>query len=684
MVELIELVKAAAPYVSPFIAPVIATFVKTKFEDQWKEYFQAGRQADSAVQQRLVARYLARKYKEHDQIINVAFNGEPQSLIPVYEPLTLTSTSDDADYCRVDRFPAKFLEIRQNILVMDTAGMGKSTLTKYLFVKCVDDSDDSKELMPVLVELRKLRTGDSITSIIAEQFDSIETKFDQKLLHTMIEKGGMLFLLDGYDEIPQDARETATSALRTFISQAGSPLSGRNYFVLSSREEPAISLLPGFYTYRINSLKKDEAFSLIRRYGSARGPKGIKVAEQLIEEMSSGTRMQSVASFLENPLLVSLLFFSFAITPSLPDRKSTFYGTVFEALFMRHDLEKLESFIREKKSGLEKDDFHAAMRALGFVSFKHGTEYDRSTLLKLIAEAQKKYVGRPFQPSDLLDDLVRAVPLFTREGEQYRWSHKSVQEYFVAEYICRDAKDTRAILLRMAGTEVRGQYENIFEFVYDLDKKAFRESIAYNIAKDFLTYWESSHSAIEQNVSKMVADFWRVACFAYRHYYVPSTSLNSVNFPSSENPFEDVTLLINRDSPSSESLILSVNPNPFSVLALKAKSESSILRVLQAKNDPVTKELITKLSHTQELISDVEGEKKFREQLENLYGNRNEVVYLNDIESGDKEIKNASHAILTLLRGPGRNRKRLPLLNFKACQELVSSIEASSDDEDVP
>ncbi|EJT86181.1 hypothetical protein PPS11_00040 [Pseudomonas putida S11] len=63
-------------------------------------------------------------------------------------------------------------------------------------------------------------------------------------------------------------------------------------------------------------------------------------------------------------------------------------------------------------------------------SFESLSEADR-----FINDAAKISLAIPSSTSNFLDDLFVAVPLMQRDGTDYKFFHKTLLEYFAAEYI---------------------------------------------------------------------------------------------------------------------------------------------------------------------------------------------------------------------------------------------------------
>jgi hypothetical protein len=214
--------------------------------------------------------------------------------------------------------------------------------------------------------------------------------------------------------------------------------------------------------------------------------------------------MKNIEEFLTNPLLVSLLFIAFEYKKTIPFKKYLFYRQVYDASFDMHDLTKGESFIHDKKSKLEIDEFHRVMRYVGFFGFKNQKlEYVKDEILALISRSKLFYTGLDFTESDLLEDLLVSVPLFIKDGNYYRWAHKSLQEYFAAQFICLDLENKNSFLRSMYVHEDLDKLINVLDLFYDMDYKSFRNIILFELLKEF-----EEHRTTNENlfVNEMTED----------------------------------------------------------------------------------------------------------------------------------------------------------------------------------
>ncbi len=105
------------------------------------------------------------------------------------------------------------------------------------------------------------------------------------------------------------------------------------------------------------------------------------------------------------------------------------------------------------------------------------------------------------------------------DGNDYRWAHKSIQEYFVAEFICRN-KNKEDILKAMYTSTKVHKYQNIFDIYYDIDYKTFKKVILFEFSKNFLDYCDNSYIDIKKNKQINLEEIRKRQELCYEKYYL--------------------------------------------------------------------------------------------------------------------------------------------------------------------
>lgn len=84
------------------------------------------------------------------------------------------------------------------------------------------------------------------------------------------------------------------------------------------------------------------------------------------------------------------------------------------------------------------------------------------------------------------------MPLFCKDGLFYKWTHKSLQEYFAAEFIYKDAKSNQdAVLSAIYKSQNLDRYLNLLDLYFDIDFPGFQKNILTPFLKGFVKYYES-------------------------------------------------------------------------------------------------------------------------------------------------------------------------------------------------
>ena len=432
-------------------------------------------------------KYLDRTYDKYSIINTLVLHNTQQKLKDIYVAQTLVKE----DLCeieeitaKIDKLPAALIKEYKKILITDTAGMGKSTITRRMFIDIIDDGIKDVGI-PIYIELNKLNRNRTIIKEIQEEMDALSRKFDSNLLFKFIQTGGFIFFFDGYDEIPIADRMEVTKDIQSFISKAGT----KNYYIMTSRPEDGLTSFGDFQSFKMKALTKKEAFELLKKYDMT--PQK-EMSKKLIELLKSG-EYSSIDEYLENPLLVSLLFAAYDHKQTIPLKKHLFYRQVYEAFFDSHDLSKgIDA--HQKRSGLDIDDFSRMLKFVGYACMrKIGVKFDKVTILKVIGKAKGFCANLSFKESDFLKDMLTSVPLFCKDGNEYKWVHKSLMEYFAARFIADEVRGKRdEILTEIYKSEYINNYINLLDLYYDIDNLGFIKNIELPLLQEYMTFYENN------------------------------------------------------------------------------------------------------------------------------------------------------------------------------------------------
>ena len=484
---------------------MIKSFVDELFVPKFKKFLKTAKIENAKLLNRnkgFFNEYLLRTYEKYSIINTLVFHNSQRKLKEIYVAQSLVKESHFIDYLidnnknndivKIDQFPKELINNYKKILITDSAGMGKSTIMKRMFIDLIDNG--LKDVgIPIYIELNRLNKDHLILSEIQEELNSLSEEFDSDLLLNFIQTGGFIFFFDGYDEISIADKIEVTKDIQSFISKAGTS----NYYILTSRPEDSLASFGDFRSFKIQPLSKEDAFKLLDKYDLSNNK---MMSKKLITLLKSG-KYNSIDEYLGNPLLVSLLYAGFDHKQIIPLKKHLFYRQVYEAFFDTHDLSKGIGG-HKKRSGLDIDDFSRVLKCVGYICLKKtGIKFDEETILKVIDNAKTYCVNLDFKKYDFLKDLLTSVPLFCKDGNEYKWVHKSLMEYFAARFIADDTSENKDKYLKdIYRDKSVSKYENMLDLYYDIDYKGFSKSIMLPYLEEFVEYYDE-HYPQETSIS---------------------------------------------------------------------------------------------------------------------------------------------------------------------------------------
>ncbi|HEX8213530.1 MAG TPA: NACHT domain-containing protein [Longimicrobium sp.] len=352
--------------------------------------------------------------------------------------------------------------------VVDGAGMGKSTYVRHL----INEAIGADDAVPVLLELSRIRDGETLMGALAREFDELDREFDRELIYRLFAVGRFLFILDGLDEVASERRREMLAQ----IEELGRG-SEKSALVVTTRPETPLPNISGARTVTIRPLTLGQAESLVRRYDRALGE--LDIGARLT------TRFPAIPKrFLQTPLLVTLLYRTFAYTKSIEVSITIFYDELFNALYKGHDLTK-SGYVRDKASELDVATFRRLLRAFSFLTIVN----QKATSLRGEAEAQEFTTSAsglssvsPASSAAFVEDLLSAVPLLVREGNALRFVHKSIAEFFAAEYLVYGDPDGEQMISDILNGALVGRFAEVLDFIADLDPPLFRRAVVAPVA----------------------------------------------------------------------------------------------------------------------------------------------------------------------------------------------------------
>ena len=360
--------------------------------------------------------YLVNAGERYGRAKSFFIRSVPTDIYSFYVPMRVTSGKTELPKAVLD----DIVSLTTRAVVTASAGAGKSIFLRHLFL----DALRSSERIPVFVELRSIERSDQkIFDMIKENLVTLGFDLGDGYVEKGFELGHFVVLLDGFDEVKSEIRASLSRQIVQLSRQAPDCV-----IIVSSRRDDVFTGWDDFREFGVSPLAVEEACELVEKL-----PFEAELKEKFIVDLR-GFLFERHESFLSNPLLLSIMLLTYGESADIPTKLSLFYNQAYEALFQRHDALK-GGYQRDRRTSLDIQDFARVFGAFCLQTYDDRRfRFSRSEALEYVRKA-KTYVGLDVEDADYLEDCLQAVCLLMEDGLSVVFSHRSFQEYFVAQYI---------------------------------------------------------------------------------------------------------------------------------------------------------------------------------------------------------------------------------------------------------
>lgn len=342
---------------------------------------------------------------------------ESKNFNEIYQPLKLNYKDSVVPTESIE----DVFSISNCITVMGSAGSGKSTLFKYLFLRAIKEM----YVIPLFIELRSFNSGNSsIENYISSIVRKNHLSRNDVILQRLLKQGKFIFFFDGFDELASDVKERVVAELTQFVDQYN-----KNRFLLSSRPFANVDLLPMFHNMTICPFEKEDIIEFTRKQVEA------EIANKIIESIEDA-ESNNLDHYLKNPLLLSLYILCFKSYPQVPTERSTFYRRVIDVLMTEHDSLSKLGYSRERRTKLSDSEYFAVLSRFCFVSyFEDRFSFDKEYISMLLQKMTNKNIIHKIDFNDFIYDLEVNLALWVDDDGEISFLHRSIQEYFTALFL---------------------------------------------------------------------------------------------------------------------------------------------------------------------------------------------------------------------------------------------------------
>ena len=380
--------------------------------------------------------------------------GEPVNLQDVFVPPDLEKDSVDVGPAVL----ATFRNLPRQSLVLATAGAGKSTILRQLYLELLQEPSE----FPLFIELRRLNNRKTdLYEYILSTFGLPNEQDRRKALANVISASYTWILLDAYDELDTDERNVLDESLAHLISP-----NSKVRIILTSRPDARVNSLSAFSHYHLKGLTVPQMRELANKTA------GTSDANSRIQEqLDDRAFVERYEDFLTVPLLFLIMMLMYRRNVIIPEQIHEFFEEAFITLLRRHDYE-VKGFDRPIRSGLGTRQFRLLVAAYAIGGHMNGDyELARSRFESKIDLCLKEIqVEAPVTKVEY--DLLTAVCILKLESGLFSFVHRAFQDFFSAVFLIESSfESTREEVLN--DIELDGRHAFLLQLLLLLNPKIY-------------------------------------------------------------------------------------------------------------------------------------------------------------------------------------------------------------------
>jgi NACHT domain len=358
---------------------------------------------------------------------------------------------------------------KQYLMVLGQPGAGKSTFLRRIGLEALKGKNGGyrQECVPVFLELKQFRTGEvDLEKAIADEFAICGFPYPLPTTQKLLEKGKLLILLDGLDEVPTQQLDQAITQIQNFADKYK-----QNRFIASCRTAAYQSSFRKFADVIMADFDEGQIEKFIINWFQSEQDKQAKTAQSCWELLKQPTNT-ATKELAQTPLLLTLLCLVFDDSQTFPEKRAELYKQALDVLLSKWAAEK-----RIQHDPIYKDlTLTLETIMLGEIAYS-GFKADR------LFFSQREVVDqiRAFLASNLnaprhLDGevILRAIQiqqgvLVERARDVFSFSHLTLQEYLTAQYIADNERVDNKLVEQLVHNHLTDQrWREVFQLVAGL------------------------------------------------------------------------------------------------------------------------------------------------------------------------------------------------------------------------
>lgn len=366
-----------------------------------------------------------------------------------------------------------------SIALEGTVGQGKSIFMRYLTYQ----EANRGVRVPVFFELRRLNEKQTLEDAISTLISNWIPLFTKEHFDKIASSGEIILFLDGFDEIAQENVSRLINEIEGWHERYPNM-----QLVISTRPEAEIQKCNAMKVYKLAEYEFYEQKQLIRK---------LVLDEDFQENLIRNIEKSSleIKELLKTPLMVTLFVKQYEASLKIPKNQNEFYENLFYNIASLHDNTKA-GYIRKLNSNLDISKLQEVFEEFCFItSNEQKLVFSKKDTIEKIKKCLDKQNIND-NPESILKDFSTVVCLLLRDGSEYSFIHRSIQEYFYSSFISHKSPEAKKIFYNKIFDDERFflKMENTIGFLESIDSYHYYKNFKIKILNRCIDDYKISYS----------------------------------------------------------------------------------------------------------------------------------------------------------------------------------------------
>lgn len=447
----------------PFVAPLVGIILDVLKDSGKKEgegfiarlmNWDVGKDVQEVVF-KAAGKYIE-NYTERHGVLKVLGMREPVKLDEVFTTIQLLGEDEVQQFATIDDLEKLYREAGQRLLryrskerqdgiavasqkqflmVLGAPGAGKSTFLRKIGLESFKGKKGNfkHQAIPVLLELKKFTESKiDLKALIEAEFTTCGFPKPKEFTESALDKGKLLILLDGLDEVPSANVNSVIDAIQDFVDRYD-----KNRYIASCRTAAYRYNFKRFSDVILSEFDDEQIQQFINNWFRSEEDKQAGTAA-LCWELLERADNKAAKELAHSPILLTFLCLTYDKSQTFANNRSGLYKKALRIL--------LEEWAAEKRimrqaiyEGLNVELEEVLLSEIACEGFEADRLFiPQSQLVERIKEFLSSNLNAPKQLSG--EQVLEAIAiqqgiLVERVEDVYSFSHLTLQEYLTARYI---------------------------------------------------------------------------------------------------------------------------------------------------------------------------------------------------------------------------------------------------------